>query len=168
MERYRWEHRNTKKRKKDLDQHWCASWEAQNSSSYRVATPIAKFLEHIRVITKYKKIDHYIFTNQDSDKQISERIWQDSIADLLVEARLVDWREATNSQVKKVVIHSGKNITWYSFHHAFISWGFHSQQLQPTHTHLWNISKGITSITELMSLEKFLERVEISSQQQKV
>ncbi len=89
--------------------------------SYRVAAPIAKFLERIRVITKYKKIDDYIFTNQDSGKQISERIWQDSIADLLVEARLADWREDANSQVKKVVIHSGKNITWYSFRHTYIT-----------------------------------------------
>ena len=89
--------------------------------SYRVAAPIAKFLERIRVITKYKKMDDYIFTNQDSGKQLSERIWQDSIADLLVEARLADWREDANSQVKKVVIHSGKNITWYSFRHTYIT-----------------------------------------------
>ena len=89
--------------------------------SYRVAAPIAKFLERIRVITKDKKMDDYIFTNQDSGKQISERIWQDSIADLLVEARLADWREDANSQVKKVVIHSGKNITWYSFRHTYIT-----------------------------------------------
>ena len=80
-----------------------------------------KFLERIRVITKYKKMDDYIFTNQDTGKQISERIWQDSIADLLVEARLADWREDANSQVKKVVIHSGKNITWYSFRHTYIT-----------------------------------------------
>ena len=86
-----------------------------------MAAPIAKFLERIRVITKYKKMDDYIFTNQDSGKQISERIWQDSIADLLVEARLADWREDANSQVKKVVIHSGKNITWYSFRHTYIT-----------------------------------------------
>ena len=66
-------------------------------------------------------MDDYIFTNQDSGKQISERIWQDSIADLLVEARLADWREDANSQVKKVVIHSGKNITWYSFRHTYIT-----------------------------------------------
>ena len=89
--------------------------------SYRVAAPIAKFLERIREITKYKKMDDYIFTNQDSGKPISERIWQDSIADLLVEARLADWREDANSQVKKVVIHSGKNITWYSFRHTYIT-----------------------------------------------
>ena len=86
-----------------------------------MVAPIAKFLERIRVITKYKKMDDYIFTNQDTGKQISERIWQDSIADLLVEARLADWREDANSQVKKVVIHSGKNITWYSFRHTYIT-----------------------------------------------
>ena len=66
-------------------------------------------------------MDDYIFTTQDTGKQISERIWQDSIADLLVEARLADWREDANSQVKKVVIHSGKNITWYSFRHTYIT-----------------------------------------------
>ena len=86
-----------------------------------MAVPISKFLEHIQVITKYKKMDDYIFSNQYTGKQISERIWQDSIADLLVEARLADWREDANSQVKKVVIHSGKNITWYSFRHTYIT-----------------------------------------------
>ena len=62
-----------------------------------------------------------IFTNQDSGKQISERIWQDSIADMLVDARLTDWREDANSQVKKVIIHSGKNITWCSLRHTYIT-----------------------------------------------
>ena len=33
--------------------------------------------------------------------------WQDSIADLLVKARLADWIEDTNSQSKKVVFYSG-------------------------------------------------------------
>ena len=59
--------------------------------------------------------------------KISERIWQDSIADLLVEARLADWRVDANSQVKKVVIHSGEehHLVWlltYIHHHAFIWW----------------------------------------------
>ena len=35
-------------------------------------------------------MDDYIFSNQDTGKQISERIWQDSIAGMLVEA---DWRK---------------------------------------------------------------------------
>ena len=60
------------------------------------------------MITKHKKIDEHIVTNQDSCKKISQRIWQDSTADLLVEARLADRREDLNSQVRKVVIHSSK------------------------------------------------------------
>ena len=59
---------------------------------YQVAEPIAKFLEHIRVLTKYKKMKHYIFANQDSGKQISERIWQNNLCELLIEGRLADWR----------------------------------------------------------------------------
>ena len=59
--------------------------------------------------------------SQGSGTQISERIWQDSNADLLVEARLADWKEDANSQVKKVVTHSGKNITWSSFRHTYIT-----------------------------------------------
>ena len=43
--------------------------------SYIVAAPIAKFLERIRVITKYKKMDDYIFTNQDSGKQNVETLY---------------------------------------------------------------------------------------------
>ena len=58
--------------------------------SYRVTAPIAKFLERIRVLTKYKKMEDYIFANQDSGKQISERIWQNNLCELLVEARLAD------------------------------------------------------------------------------
>jgi len=66
-------------------------------------------------------MEDYIYANQNSGKQISERIWQDSIADLLVEARLANWKEDANSQVKKVVINSRKNITWYSFRHTHIT-----------------------------------------------
>ncbi len=56
-------------------------------------------------------MDDYIFTNQDSCIQISERIWQDSIADLLVEERLATRREDANSQTKKVVIHSDEKFS---------------------------------------------------------
>ena len=58
---------------------------------------------------------------QYTGKQISERIWQDSIADLSVEARLAKWKADANSQVKKAVIHSGKNITWYNCRYTYIT-----------------------------------------------
>ena len=89
--------------------------------SYRVAAPIAKFLERIGVLTKFKKIEDYIFANQDSGKQISERIWQNNLCELLVEAWLADWRDDHDSQTKKVIVQSGKTLTWYSFRHTYIT-----------------------------------------------
>ena len=41
--------------------------------------------------------------------------------ELLVEARLADWREDHDSQTKKVIVHSGKTLTWYSFRHTYIT-----------------------------------------------
>jgi len=102
--------------------------------SYRVVAPIAKFLERIRVLTKYKKMENYIFANQDSGKQISERIWQKNLCELLVGVWLADWREDANSQVKKVVIHSGKNITWYGFRHTYITMRLSAGHPLPTVT----------------------------------
>ena len=48
--------------------------------SYRVAAPIAKFLEHIRVLTKYKKIEDFIFAEALFDLE-----GQDHFADLAAE-----------------------------------------------------------------------------------
>ena len=62
--------------------------------SYRVAAPIAKFLESI---------------------------WQNNLCELLVEARIADWRDDHDSQTKKVIVHSGKTLTWYSFRHTYIT-----------------------------------------------
>ena len=63
-------------------------------------------------------MEDFIFANQDSGKQISERIWQNNLCELLVEARLANWREDHDSQTKKVIVHSGKTLTWYSFRHT--------------------------------------------------
>ena len=66
-------------------------------------------------------MEDYIFANQDSGKQISERIWQNNLCELLVEVRLPDWRDNHDSQTKKVIVHSGKTLTWYSFRHTYIT-----------------------------------------------
>ena len=38
----------------------------------------------------------------------SEKIWKDSLADVLAESRLVDWGEDDSNNLRKVDIHSGK------------------------------------------------------------
>ena len=52
---------------------------------------------------------------------MSERLWKDSISEALVEARLADWSEDDSNNCRKIDIHSGKNITWYSFRHTHIT-----------------------------------------------
>ncbi len=52
---------------------------------------------------------------------MSERLWKGSISEALVEARLADWSEDDCNNCRKIDVHSGKNITWYSFRHTHIT-----------------------------------------------
>ena len=52
---------------------------------------------------------------------MSERLWKDAISEALVEARLADWSEDDSNNCRKIDVHSGKNITWYSFRHTHIT-----------------------------------------------
>ena len=89
--------------------------------SYRCSAPIAKHLERLRKISTYTKPNDFIFLNQSRGTQMSERLWKDSISEALVEARLADWSEDDSNNCRKIDVHSGKNITWYSFRHTHIT-----------------------------------------------
>ena len=52
---------------------------------------------------------------------MSERLWKDSISEALVEARLADWSEDDSNNCRKIDVHSGKNMNWYSFRHTHIT-----------------------------------------------
>ena len=52
---------------------------------------------------------------------MSERLWKDAISEALVEARLANWSEDDSNNCRKIDVHSGKNITWYSFRHTHIT-----------------------------------------------
>ena len=85
-----------------------------------------KHLNNIRKFTKFKKPNDYVFTNQyfDAPKQWSSRIWEDYLKEMLVEARLANWSEGMTrgkGSGLKIDIHSGKNITFYSFRHTHIT-----------------------------------------------
>ena len=93
---------------------------------YRCTAPIVKHLNNIRKFTKFKKPNDYVFTNQyfDAPKQWSSRIWEDYLKEMLVEARLANWSEGMTrgkGSGLKIDIHSGKNITFYSFRHTHIT-----------------------------------------------
>ncbi len=88
---------------------------------YRISAPVARYLEAMRKVTLHKKADDYLFANQQRAQAFSERIWKDAFAEALVEARLADWADDDSNNQRRINIHSGKNLTWYSFRHTHIS-----------------------------------------------
>jgi len=97
----------------------------KTGSSYRLTAPIAVFIENLwNVVNREtRKMDDFVFTNQSTGKQWSSRIWEDYLMELLVEARLADWNLTTKQGQgnKRIVIHSGKTLTYYSFRHTYIT-----------------------------------------------
>lgn len=89
--------------------------------SYRVSAPIARHLQELRKSTKHLHPENYLFTNQSLGQPFSERIWKDSLCEMLVEAGLAEWSENDSNNRRKISIYSGKNLTWYSFRHTYIT-----------------------------------------------
>ena len=88
---------------------------------YRISAPIARYLEGMRKVSKHKKADDFLFCNQQTSQPFSERIWKDSLAEVLVESDLGVWGKDDSNNLRKVDVHSGKSITWYSFRHSYIT-----------------------------------------------
>jgi len=65
----------------------------------------------MRKVSKNKKPDDFLFCNQQTTYPFSERIWKDSLAEVLVESPLEIGGEDNSNNLRKVDIHSGKNIT---------------------------------------------------------
>ena len=75
----------------------------------------------MRKVSKHKKADDFLFCNQQTSQPFSERIWKDSLAEVLVESDLGVWGKDDSNNLRKVDVHSGKSITWYSFRHSYIT-----------------------------------------------
>jgi len=88
---------------------------------YTINAPIARHLEELRKTTKFKGRDDLLFTNQKTREGFSERIWKDSLCEMLVEAGLATWAESDSNNLRKIDFHDGKKITWYSFRHTYIT-----------------------------------------------
>ena len=89
--------------------------------SYRISAPIARHLQQLRKATKFLKPDDLLFINQKLGQSFSDRIWKDSLCELLVEAGLANWADDDCNNHRKVNIHSGKTLSWYSFRHTYIT-----------------------------------------------
>ena len=75
----------------------------------------------MKKVSNHKKPDDFLFCNQQTTQLFSERIWKDSLAEVLVESPLEIGGEDNSNNLRKVDIHSGKNITQYSFRHSHIN-----------------------------------------------
>ena len=93
----------------------------KNRRFYRIAAPIAKHLKQLEKTSQFTKGDDYLFCNQRTGNMFSKRILHDSLCEVLVEARIADWAEDDSNNQRKISIHSGKNLTWYSFRHTHIT-----------------------------------------------
>ena len=108
---------------------WCCiDVPAENTKTgiaYRCTAPIVKHLNNIRKFTKFKRPNDLVFTNQyfKEPKRWSTRLWEDYLKEVLVEARLANFTEDTRRGhgSLKIDIHSGKNLTFYSFRHTHIT-----------------------------------------------
>ncbi len=88
---------------------------------YTINAPITRHLDELRKITKFKSKTELLFTNQKTGEAFSERIWKDSLCEMLVEAGLAKWAEGDSNNLRKIDTHSGKSLTWYSFRHTYIT-----------------------------------------------
>ena len=109
---------------------WCCiDVPAENTKTgiaYRCTAPIVKHLNALRKVINREmlKPNDLIFCNQKTGKRWSTRIWEDYLKEVLVEARLANWKEGMTRGKNgglQIDIHSGKNITFYSFRHTHIT-----------------------------------------------
>ncbi len=96
------------------------SEQGKTARYYEIPAPITGFLNQIKKISNHTKSEDYIFANQKDGTKWSERIWHEGLVDMMIEADLADRnKDAVN---KAMIVKSGKDLTWYSFRHSFISW----------------------------------------------
>ena len=100
------------------------SEQGKTARYYEIPAPITGFINRLKKISNYTKSEDYIFANQKDGSKWSERIWHEGLVDMCMEANLADRnKDAVN---KVMIVKSGKDISWYSFRHSFISWRLNS------------------------------------------
>ena len=126
LRKMRWGHISENKTLSKEDQQiWClVEVPAENTKTgrwYQLSAPIARHLEKLRKLTHPKSKQDLLFRNQSTGKALSDRIWRDGLQEMLVESGLATWAEGDSNDLRKTDITSGKNLTWYSFRHTWIT-----------------------------------------------
>ena len=121
METHQWEHQHSQGREEDLGVCRCSTREYEDGeelSDLGTHRPSPTAVEEKHQV---HKPDDLLFTNQKLGQPFSQRTWHDSFCEMLVEARLAEWAEDDSNDQRKINIHSGKTLTWYSFRHSYIT-----------------------------------------------
>ena len=102
------------------------SEQGKTARYYEIPAPITGYINRLRIISNFTRSEDYLFSNQKDGSKWSERIWHEGLVDMMMEADLADRnKEAVN---KAMIVKSGKDISWYSFRHSFITWRLKSGQ----------------------------------------
>jgi len=126
LRQIRWSHISENKTlSKEERKIWCViEVPAENTKTgrwYELSAPVTAYLKQLKRITTPKSKNDLLFSNQLTGKSLSSRIWRDGLLEMLVEAGLATWAPDDSNNQRKVVIKSGKLLTWYSFRHTWIT-----------------------------------------------
>ena len=94
---------------KEDQQNWClVDVPGENTKTgrwYQLSAPIARHLERLRELT-HPRANKTFFRNQGTGKSLSDRIWRDSLQEMLVESGLATWAEGDSNDLRKTDITS--------------------------------------------------------------
>lgn len=126
LRQMRWSHVSANPTLSPEDQKvWCLiEVPAENTKTgrwYELSAPVVAHLDQLRKITQPKRNSDLLFTNRKTGKPFSDRLWRDGLFEAMVEAGLAQWSEGDSNNLRKIDIHSGKTLSWYSFRHTFIT-----------------------------------------------
>ena len=128
LKKMRWSHISHNKTLSAEDQKvWCLiEVPAENTKTgrwYELSAPVVAHLDQMKKIAQPKSKSDLLFTNRKTGKPFSDRLWRDGLFEAMVEAGLARWSEGDSNNLRKIDIHSGKTLSWYSFRHTFITEG---------------------------------------------
>ena len=96
--------------------------EGKTARYYEIPCPIASFCSEIKRVSKFTKKDDYIFANQNTGEMFSWRVWSENLIDMMIEADIATLNPKSTSNCRSMIVNTGKDLSWYSFRHSFITW----------------------------------------------
>ena len=122
----RWSHVSANPTLRAEDQQvWCPIEVAVESTKtdrwHGFSAPVVAHRDQPRTNTQPTSKSNLLFTNRKTGSPLSDHLWRDGPFEAMVEAGLAQWSEGDFNNLRKIDNHSGKTLSWHSFHHTFIT-----------------------------------------------